>query len=118
MATFVITAEQYQRNYSYALGKLLGQKAVGSSDPANEFSITTTADRDGNGVFLGTYTIETPALSGRATRAAVQAVLDDPNPEQPPVVITREGVLRAKLFDDTITDAELREYLRFRDGLE
>ena len=112
MATFTVTQKQMDRNYSYALGRLLGQKAKGSGDPDNEFSIFTTANHDADGVFNGTYTVETPALTGRATRAEVQAVLDDSNPEQPPVVVERRDVLQDKIDDDSATLDDIREFLR------
>jgi len=120
MAIFTVTKDQVRRNFSFALGKLLGQQPVGSGDPDFEFSILTEADRDADGEFLDTYTVTVPTLRGveRATNAAIQAVIDNPNPEQPPVVVTRQDVLRAKLGDDTITDAELREYLRLQAGFE
>ena len=112
MATFTITAEQYRRDSSWALGQLLGQKSDGSAD---DFSILTTGNYDGDGAFLGTYTVETPNLSGRATRAQVQAVLDDPNPEQPPPPPrTRLDALEDKLDDDSATFDEVKELLRLR----
>ena len=107
MATFIITKEQYRKHYSYALGKLLGQKARGSGDPANEFSILTTLNDD------GTYTVETPDLSGRATREAVQALLDDSNPEQPPPrALTVRETAQAKVDDGTATLDDIREVLK------
>jgi hypothetical protein len=106
MATFIITKEQYRKNYSYALGKLLGQKARGSGDPANEFSILTTPNDD------GTYTVETPDLAGRATRAAVQALFDDPNPEQFSRGETVREAAQARVDDGTATLADIREVLK------
>ena len=109
MANFTVTQEQLDRSYSWALGQLLGQKPVGSGDPDNEFSIITTSNGD------GTYTVITPSLTGRATRAQVQAVLDDPNPPQPPkpAPSTRE-VAQVKIDDDTATLADIREVLKTR----
>ena len=113
MATFTLTEEQAQRPNSWTLGQLLGQKSDGSAD---DFSITTTADRDGDGNFLHTYTLEIPvSLTGRATRAEVQAVLDDPRPEQPPPPApTTRDTAQAKMDDDTATVADIREVLKTR----
>ncbi len=109
MAKFKVTKEQSRRPYSYALGKLLGQKARGSGDPANEFSILTTANEDGS------YTVEIP--DGRATKAQVQAVLDDPNPEQAPIVKTRQDELLDLLAADTITLRQIAALMRLERGL-
>jgi len=115
MATYTVTKEQSRRNFSYALGKLLGQKAKGSGDPTNEFSIVTTPNYDKDGVFLKTYTVEIP--DGRATDVKVQAILDDPNPEQPPIEKTRMGVLADKIKNNTDSSEEFREYIKLRDNL-
>ena len=112
MATFTLTEEQARRPSSFALGKLLGQKSDGSGD---DFSITTTADRDDDGNFLGTYTLEIP--DGRATKAQVMAVLDDPKPEQPPIVPRRIDELRGFIRDGSANLDNVIEYIKLRDGI-
>ena len=115
MATFTLTKEQARRPNSWALGQLLRQKSRGSGDPANEFSITTTADLDADGNFLGTYTLEIPvSLIGRATRAQVEAVLNNPNPAQPLIVRTRRDNLEDMLEDNSATLDDIKELLRLR----
>ena len=120
MATYTVTKEQSRQNFSYALGKLLGQKAKGSGDPTNEFSIVTTPNYDKDGVFLKTYTVEIP--DGRATDVQVQAILDDPNPEQPEPAISerdaRIAELRERYKNDIETPEELRELDKLERGLE
>ena len=81
----VVTHEAVRRGFSYALGKAAGQKPTGSGDPANEFSITTVANKT-NGVFDGTYTVELP--DGHISQVQLEAVVNDPNPEQAPLSYT------------------------------
>lgn len=112
---FTITEVQASRNYSYALGKLLGQKPLGSGDLINEFSIITTANYDVMEKFLGTYTVTIP--SGRATTAQIQEIFDHPTPEQPPIIKTREDELVELLMKDTITLRQIAELMRLERSL-
>lgn len=109
-----LTQEEMDRSPGYAIGKAIGQKARGSGDPDNEFSLIYTSNKP-DGKFDGTYTLEIP--DGKITKVAVATILE--NPEQPPITVDakqqRLEELEANIDNATLED--MRELYKLEHGL-
>lgn len=109
-----VTQQEKNRQPSWALGQQLGQKARGSGDPINEFSLIWSPNML-DGAFTGTYTLTIP--DGRITTGEIRAILDNPQQPPPSADDLRLAELDQKLRDGSANMGDIMEIVRHIRGV-